>query len=58
MTLRLLLLTLTVTTWALMTKAQNKIPNDVSRGKINVVLANQNGIVVLTDSMVLAVAIN
>jgi hypothetical protein len=51
MTFRVLLLVLTVITSAPMA-AQNKIPDDVSRGTINIVLANQNGIVVLTDSMV------
>jgi 20S proteasome alpha/beta subunit len=52
MRLRFLPLVLTMITSALMTNAGDNLGDEVSRGTINVALANQHGIVVLTDSMV------
>ena len=52
MRLQLFLAVLAIIISARMANAGDKIDRGVSRGTINIVLANQNGIVALTDSMV------
>jgi hypothetical protein len=52
---RLILVTLTMLALPLAARAgKNPTGHDVARGAINIVLANKNGIVVLTDSMITA----